>query len=231
MENIKPNKLPINNNIIHIDYELIKLIAPKCNNILVQGLIDTFNKYSGFFEINNIYKVCQFLAQSCHESDHYKTTTEYASGKAYEGRKDLGNIVKGDGILFKGRGFFQTTGRNNYKRVNDELLKLTFLPESFKNLLMNDGLLKNPKLLEDPLLATLSAFIYWRDKNLGNYALPINSTVNYKRYKKVNNKLVSYIDNINAEEAMCRAINGGLNGFNERKRLYALLLKEFDKKD
>lgn len=29
---------------------------------------------------------------------------EIASGKAYEGRKDLGNTEPGDGVRFKGRG-------------------------------------------------------------------------------------------------------------------------------
>lgn len=224
----------VNNNfnaIIPINYDLIKIIAPKCNNTIVQGLIDTFNKYANYFKIDDQYKVGQFLAQSCHESDHYKTTTEYASGVAYEGRKDLGNIVKGDGVLFKGRGLFQTTGRNNYKKANQELLELPFLPNAYKLLLINDGLLKNPKLLQDPILATLSALIYWKDKDLNKYALPLNKQVSYKRFKRVNGKLVSYLDNMDAEEAMCRAINGGLNGFNERKRLYSIILKEFNKKD
>ena len=31
-------------------------------------------------------------------------TREIASGEAYEGRKDLGNIHKGDGRRFRGRG-------------------------------------------------------------------------------------------------------------------------------
>jgi hypothetical protein len=39
---------------------------------------------------------------------------EYASGAAYEARKDLGNTQNGDGRRFKGRGFVQLTGRANY---------------------------------------------------------------------------------------------------------------------
>ena len=70
-------------------------------------------------------RVAHFLAQLGHESLSLTYTEELASGEAYEGRKDLGNTKVGDGRRFKGRGFIQLTGRNNYEAYsNDACLNL-----------------------------------------------------------------------------------------------------------
>ncbi|PKA43795.1 hypothetical protein CWR43_09205 [Rhizobium sullae] len=47
--------------------------------------------------INTPLRLCHFMRQIAHESDGFQTMMEYASGAAYEGRKDLGNIQNGDG--------------------------------------------------------------------------------------------------------------------------------------
>ncbi len=57
-----------------------------------------------------------FLAQTNHESGNFIYKEEIASGKAYEGRKDLGNTQVGDGPRYKGRGYIQLTGRANYRK-------------------------------------------------------------------------------------------------------------------
>jgi hypothetical protein len=73
------------------------------------------------------------LATAFWESDRFKTMVEYASGEAYEGRKDLGNTVRGDGVRFKGRGLVQITGRRNYaywaQRLGVDLLVKPHLAE------------------------------------------------------------------------------------------------------
>jgi len=73
-------------------------------------MIAVFPKYN----INTPLRMTHFLAQVGHESLSFVYTQDLASGAAYEGRKDLGNIQKSDGVRFKGRGLMQLTGRDNY---------------------------------------------------------------------------------------------------------------------
>ncbi|MBN9414516.1 MAG: hypothetical protein J0I12_03715 [Candidatus Eremiobacteraeota bacterium] len=66
-------------------------------------------------------QIAYILATTVHESGAGKYMEEIASGSAYEGRKDLGNNQSGDGVRYKGRGFVQITGRNNYTNWSKKL--------------------------------------------------------------------------------------------------------------
>ncbi len=72
---------------------------------------------------------CAYVLATAHwESDKWQAMTEYASGKAYEGRADLGNVVAGDGPRFRGRGLVMITGRDNYRDWSKRL-KVDFLAD------------------------------------------------------------------------------------------------------
>lgn len=182
----------------------------------IKGFVYVYNKYADYFAIDTVEEVCHFIAQVAHESDQFNAFEEYASGSAYNGRKDLGNIYPGDGEKYKGRGAIQTTGRINYIMTGNEILKLPFLTTAEKKLFENDGILKNPKLLQDHVWGSLSAFIYWAKKDLNNFCLPPDKKVSIKR---LNSKgWYNYI--CFPIEAITRKVNGGMNGYEERVKYY-----------
>lgn len=67
------------------------------------------------------HRMAQVLAQVMHECVGFKYVKEIwgptRAQKRYEGRKDLGNVQKGDGKRFMGRLEIQTTGRYNYQKL------------------------------------------------------------------------------------------------------------------
>jgi Predicted chitinase len=110
------------------------------------------------FDINTPQRQAAFLAQIAHESGELRYVEELASGKDYEGRLDLGNTAKGDGVRYKGRGLIQITGRSNYANCSIAL----FGYES--------RLLTEPELLEEPINACRSAAWFWKSHGCNELA-------------------------------------------------------------
>lgn len=121
-------------------------VMPTAGN-RIEKYIGYINGYCDHFGINTPLRMAHYLAQIAHESGELRYTREIASGRAYEGRKDLGNTQQGDGVKYKGRGLIQITGRANYQK--------------YANYCGFD-VVRTPELLERPLGAVKSSMWYWQ---------------------------------------------------------------------
>ena len=97
--------------------EQLLAICPSAHSVDIY--LPVLNKYMEQYAITGKMRESAFIAQILHESGAFHYTEEIASGKAYEGRKDLGNTSKGDGQKYKGRGFIQITGKANYAKLSN----------------------------------------------------------------------------------------------------------------
>lgn len=160
-----------------ITKEQLKKIAPYATSANIDKYLPHLNSLIEKFKINaNKTRLAMFLAQLLHESGSLRYVEEIASGEDYEGRKDLGNIYKGDGIKFKGRGLIQLTGRENYSNF-----------QKWSGVKVVD----NPELLELPENAVLSAIWFWERNGLSQLA----DTGDVKRVtKRVNGGLNGLAD-------------------------------------
>lgn len=142
----------------HITVEQLQEMLPDSTDALAEVYVDPLNECMEIFEINTPLRKAHFMAQVLHETAFFKYTQEIASGKAYEGRKDLGNTQPGDGPLFKGRGLLQITGRGNYVKCQAYLREKLAEP----NLDITSSVSAAGKLATNPLLATLASGYFWK---------------------------------------------------------------------
>lgn len=165
----------------------LKAIMPLSKNIdvFLEPLQNTLEKY----QINTPKRIACFLAQIAHESGSLRYVKEIASGEAYEGRKDLGNIYVGDGVKFKGRGLIQITGRANYQALGKYL---------------GIDLIAKPELLEQPLYAALSAGWFWDKRKLNALA----DIMNFEKITRlINGGLNGYEDRLKYLDAAIKVLN------------------------
>jgi len=134
---------------------VIKQICPSGSQTIRKGVADAMPDLATKFGINTPLRQAHFLAQCAHESAGMRTTVEYASGKEYEGRKDLGNVQPGDGVRYKGRGLIQLTGRANYGSYGKKL---------------GVDLIGHPDLAAAFPAAIQTAALYWNDHGLNALA-------------------------------------------------------------
>jgi putative chitinase len=157
---------------INVDAQTMREIAPTFSganaqrqNAIIAAVGEVLAKTLQAYAIDTRLRISHFLAQTCHESAGFRTTEEFASGKAYENRLDLGNDQVGDGPRYKGRGLLQLTGRANYRSLGKILgIKLEDLPE----------------LAAEPVLSLTIACEFWK-KNCINDACDADDVVRVTR--------------------------------------------------
>lgn len=140
----------------------IRRAVPNVYSKRLDEFVASFNMYAIHFGINTPLRICHYLAQVLHESGNLRYVEEIASGAAYDtGPKAvaLGNTPEkdGDGQLYKGRGYIQLTGLNNYKAFNNSEW-------------CTEDVVANPKKVAEFPLNQLSAMWFWDKHNLNALA-------------------------------------------------------------
>lgn len=152
-----------------ITVDQLKEILPYSSEQNRRVYCNLLNVYMNVYDINNPMRVAAFIAQIGHESGSFRYTEEIASGDAYEGRKDLGNIKLGDGKRYKGRGLIQITGRANYEQISKA---------------MDTDFVNNPHLLSTQDRAAASACWWWRSRGLNELA---DREINFRKITRIIN--------------------------------------------
>jgi len=147
--------------------DMLRDIMPNLPAAKRQLYLPFLNEAMREFEIANYLRASAFLAQLAHESAELRYFEEIASGKAYEGRKDLGNTQPGDGVKYKGHGPIQITGRSNHADCGKAL---------------GLDLINNPTLITQPPNAFRSAGWYWDTRGL-------NSLADQRLFKAITKKI------------------------------------------
>lgn len=136
------------------------------------------------FNINTALRLAHFLGQAAHESMNFRVVSEnlnysekgllkifgkyftpleakkfqknpeLIANRVYSKRMGNADASSGDGWKYRGRGFFQLTGKNNYSLFDD---------------VVQDDLISNPELVATkyPLL---SAAWFWNKNNINEFA-------------------------------------------------------------
>lgn len=133
----------------------LRRIVPSLSLSKAESVAKRLSEAMSEAKIRTPLQKAAFVAQLAHESGGFKWLEELASGREYEGRRDLGNTHPGDGVRFKGRGYIQLTGRANYAAAGRAL---------------HLDLINHPSLAAQPANAARVAAWYWNTRGLNPIA-------------------------------------------------------------
>ena len=165
-----------------------------------EKILPILGRYMREYGVTTNEQRAAFFAQIGHESNSLTMLVEPATSKfvaTYEGRAD--NTIEGDGVKFRGRGYTQLTGRNNYTKAG-EALKL--------------DLVNNPDLAASSHEnCSRIALWYWTigtGGNLNRFASPPTQ----ENFNKISSL-------VNAGRVLTTIDATTINGFNDRNSRWA----------
>lgn len=110
--------------------------------------------YTDANRAKNIFKT-PFKGKSLEFVSKYLRDSEKMANYVYANRMGNGDEFSGDGYKYRGGGFLQHTGKDEYERLTKE---------------SGVDYVNNPELLETEADAVISALSYWKRNNLNKYA-------------------------------------------------------------
>jgi putative chitinase len=162
---VESNYIPFRKNKImaRLTSEMLRAIMPLAPARVREPALRALTFTALVYEITTRYRLAAWLATIAQESGELRYQQEIASGSAYEGRVDLGNVIQGDGRRFKGRGRIQGTGRKFYVGYTAYVKERKHLPEV-------DFVATPERLAEEPYATDAAGWFVNGFKNLNPLA-------------------------------------------------------------
>jgi putative chitinase len=106
------------------------------------------------YSAKRLYEVFPKYFPNIESAKDYAYNPIKIANKIYSNRMGNGSELSGDGYNFRGRGFIQLTGKDNYSKCSKAI---------------NIDIVNNPDLLLQTNNALLSAIWYWDSRNCSQY--------------------------------------------------------------
>ncbi|WP_417832769.1 glycoside hydrolase family 19 protein [Terasakiella sp.] len=150
MELAKKYKTLLNKNFVNMPLRLAHFFAQIHHESNLRAISENLN-----YSAESLRKVFGKYFPSVETANKYARNPEAIANKVYANRMGNGSEESGDGWKYRGRGFIQLTGKENYKLLSNAT---------------KTNYLENPDLLLNEADAMVAALWFWNIKNLNLYA-------------------------------------------------------------